>query len=136
MVSERYRSSLRDAVAGAGAIRLHADDLGDGRPHRPQPGPALRHEALLLVAGAVAAFALVGAIAFGGIRHLVGRPGPGRHALWGVLHLPSVAAAIGAVALLNMVDGTAIWAAAGFAGTFIYLIGLAGEYTLSAGMEH
>lgn len=128
----RYRSALRATVAASaapygytltiwttGAILSHARGI-------PNTG-----EALLLLIGAVAAYALVGGVAFGGLsEHLV--PEPSRAAVWGGLQFFSVGLAIGAATVVaHVVEGIAAWPVDGFLVTAIYLLASASQLTLA-----
>ncbi len=132
VIGVRYRSALRATVAASaapygytltiwttGAILSHAR----GIPNTP--------EALLLLVGAVAAYALVGGLAFGGMsEHLV--PEPARAAVWGGLQFISVAAAIAAATLVaHLVTGILAWPLDGFIVTGIYLLAAASQLTLA-----
>jgi hypothetical protein len=121
--SRRYRAALRTTVATSalpygytltvwttGAILSHARGI-------PDTG-----EALLLLVGAVAAYALVGGIAFGGLSEQLAPP-QARAAVWGALHLISVGAAIvAATAVAHTVQGTVAWPLDGFVVTAVYLL--------------
>ena len=132
MTQVRYRSALRASVAASaapygytltiwttGAILSHARGIPDTR------------DALLLLVGAVAAYALVGGLAFGGLsEHLM--PEPARAAVWGALQFISVGLAIGAAALVaHYVDSVAAWPLDGFLVTAIYLLASAFQLTLA-----
>lgn len=129
---KRYKSALRVTVASSaapygytltiwtsGAVLSHAQGI-------PNAG-----EALLLLAGAVAAYALVGGLAFGGLsEQLV--PEPARAVVWGGLHLVSVALAIGAASLVaHFVTDAAAWLLGGFLATGVYLVASAAQLTIA-----
>ena len=88
-------------------------------------------EALLFLAGAVAAYALVGGLAFGGLsEQLV--PEPARAVVWGGLHFLSVALAIGAASLVaHFVTDAVAWLLGGFLVTGVYLIASAAQLTIA-----
>ncbi len=123
MGSPRFRSALRTTVATSalpygytltiwttGAILSHARGI-------PDTG-----QALLLLVGAVAAYALVGGIAFGGLSEQLAPP-PSRAAVWGALHLVSVGAAIAAATVVaHTVTGIVVWPLDGFLVTAVYLL--------------
>lgn len=128
----RYKSALRLTVASSaapygytlsiwtsGAVLSHARGI-------PNAG-----EALLFLAGAVAAYALVGGLAFGGLsEQLV--PEPARAVVWGGLHFLSVALAIGAASLVaHFVTDPVAWLLGGFLVTGVYLIASAAQLTIA-----
>jgi membrane protein implicated in regulation of membrane protease activity len=52
--------------------------------------------------------------------------------LWGGFHLPSVGAAIGAVALVSeLIDGSFAWLLVGLLATSIYLLVIAAQFTVA-----
>ena len=129
---KRYKSALRVTIASSaapygytltiwtsGAVLSHAQGI-------PNAG-----EALLLLAGAVAAYALVGGLAFGGLsEQLV--PEPARAVVWGGLQLVSVALAIGAASLVaHFVEDPAAWLLGGFLVTGVYLVASAAQLTIA-----
>jgi hypothetical protein len=88
-------------------------------------------DALLFMLGGVVAFALVGTASFGSIRArmAVDAKPP---AVWGGVHLISIAAAILAVtAVAHSVTGAASWPLGGFAATLVYLALLAAQLTVA-----
>jgi hypothetical protein len=117
-----YRAALRATVAASagpygytltiwtsGAILAHARGIPDAG------------DALLFAAGAVAAYALVGGLAFGGFHAQITRASR-RAVAWGGLHFFSVGIAIGAAALIaRLVGGLAVWPLGGFCATAGYL---------------
>ena len=123
-----YRPALRAAVAASaapygytltiwtsGAILSHARGI---------PSAA---DALLFLTGAVAAYALVGGWAVGGVAERLA-PEPTHAVIWGGLHLFSVGLAIGAAALVaRLVTSPAAWLLGGFLATALYLIASAGQ---------
>ena len=132
MLRSRYRSALRATVAASaapygytltiwttGAVLTHA---------RGVPGTT---EALLFLVGAVAAYALVGGLAFGGLsERLV--PEPARAVVWGGLHLFSVGLAIGAASLIaHLVKDVAAWPLDGFLVTALYLVASASQLAVA-----
>lgn len=84
--------------------------------------------ALAFMFGAVTGFALVGAVAFGGVRRHFGQePGEAR-LIWGSFHFFSVGCAIGTTALVaRYVEGFVAWPLAGFLFTTAYLLVLGVE---------
>ena len=83
-------------------------------------------------AGAVAGFAAVGALAHGSAAQVLNAAPDARVRLWGGFHLPSVGAAIGAVALVTaLVEDELAWPLVGFAATGIYLLVIAAQFTIA-----
>jgi hypothetical protein len=129
-VQTRYKSALRATVAASaapygytltiwtsGAVLSHARGI---------PNTA---SALLFLLGAVAAYALVGGLAFGGFsEQLV--PDPARAVVWGGLHFFSVGVAVIVVSLVaHLVTNTAAWPLGGFLATALYLFASASQLT-------
>jgi hypothetical protein len=131
-VRPRYRSALRTTVAASagpygytltiwtsGAVLAHARGL---------PGT---REALLFLVGAVAAYGVVGGIAFGGFSEQFA-PAPGRSFVWGALHLFSVGLAIGAAATVaHFVQSAAAWPLGAFFVTTLYLVASASQLAVA-----
>lgn len=91
-------------------------------------------EALLFLAGAVAGFGLVGAAAHGGPSGILAGADPDRPTvrLWGGFHVPSVGFAIAAATgLTALVHGSLVWPLVGFSITVIYLVVIAGQFTIA-----
>jgi hypothetical protein len=124
----RYRHAVRQAASmsvapygytltvwTSGAVLTHAHGV---------PSTA---DALLFMVGGVVAFGLVGVAGFGHIRaRMTVDPKP--PAVWGGLHLISVAASILAVtAVAHGIAGAESWPLGGFAATLIYLVLLAAQ---------
>lgn len=136
MIRGRYGRNLRSAVGSSaapygftlsvwtsGAIISHARGIPDAL------------HALLFMVGAVLAFALVGALAYGDLTGYTGERQPGS-SLWGNFHFLSVGLSIGAAALVTgLVDNGFVWILASFSSTTCYLIGLGFEFTVSERME-
>jgi hypothetical protein len=132
-VPSRYRTHLQAAVATSaapygytltvwtsGAVTMHAQGI-----------PSTL-EALLFLAGAVAGFAVVGAAAHGSPAQVLRVSHDTRVRLWGGFHLPSVGAAIGAVALVSeLIDGSFAWLLVGLLATSIYLLVIAAQFTVA-----
>jgi hypothetical protein len=132
VVLTRYRSALRATVAASaapygytltiwtsGAVLSHAHGI---------PSAA---EALLFLVGAVAAYALVGGLAFGGFSGQV-IPEPARAVVWGGLHFFSVGLAIAAAALVAEVVGEpAAWPLGAFLATALSLLGSASQLAVA-----
>lgn len=111
-------------VWGTGTVGV--DELG-------RPGVV---QVLLLVAGAVAAFLLVEAVAYRTLRpHRAESPEPPR-ALWGSAHWIAAGVAIALAWALDRLIGTSVaWPLAGFAATAVFLLLQAGEALLAARLE-
>ena len=128
---ERWRANLRWVVASAatpygytltvwttGAIVAHRQGLPD------------ELGALGFAGGAVAAFALAGALGHGHLGR-VAAPRVPEFSLWQVLHLVSLAAAILlAAGIARLVHGEAVWPLAGFTATAVYLLAVAAQLSL------
>ena len=129
-----YRQRLRGAVASSaapygytlviwcsGAVTANVRGL-----------PATEH-ALMLAAGAITAFALVGLLAFGKPARVLASPEEKEVQLWGAFHLPVVAAALGIATLLAHAvhDAILAWLLVGFAATATYLLVIALQYMLA-----
>lgn len=119
-----YRHHLRTAVAAsagpygytltiwtAGAVTSHAH----GIPGAP--------DALLLLLGAVSAFAAVAAFAYSGIHRPLAEGGLGPARIWAGFHVLSVGSSVLAVwAIATVVAGHLVWLLTGFAATAIFLL--------------
>ena len=127
-----YRSSLRATVAASaapygytltiwtsGAVLSHAHGIPNGG------------DALIFLIGAVAAFALIGGVVFGGLSEPV-IVEHSRVVVWGGLHFVSVGAAIGVAWLVgHVVSSAAVWPIGGFLITALYLLGSALQLTVA-----
>ncbi len=132
VIGVRYRSALRATVAASAApygYTLTIWTTGAILSHAR--GIPTTTDALLLLVGAVAAYALVGGLAFGGMsEHLV--PEPSRAAVWGGLQFISVGLAIVAATLVaNVVHNIGAWPLDGFLVTGIYLVAAASQLTIA-----
>lgn len=93
--------------------------------------------ALTFMVGAVLGFALVGALAFGGVTAHFDRAHDEAPLVWGSFHLLSVAVAIGGVWLVShFVQSFLAWPLGGFVATSVYLLGAAAESTLAYEWDH
>lgn len=129
----RYRAHLQAAVATSAApygYTLTIWTSGAITTHARGVPSAL--EALLFLGGAVAGFAAVGAAAHGSATQVL-RPAPEATVrLWGGFHLPSVGLAIAGTSLVAaLVHGVLAWPLVGFLATCIYLIVIAGQFTIA-----
>lgn len=89
-------------------------------------------EALLFLGGAVAGFALVGALAHGSATRVLRTAAEPTVRLWGGFHLPSVGLAIaGSTLVVAVVHGVIAWPVVGFLATCIYLVVIAGQFTIA-----
>ena len=132
-MAARYRTHLRTVVASSaapygytltvwtsGAVAIHAR------------GIPTTLDALMFLGGAVAGFAAVGALAHGSAGRVLNAAPDARVRLWGGFHVPSVGAAIGAVALVTaLVEDALAWPLVGFAATSIYLLVIAAQFTIA-----
>jgi hypothetical protein len=129
-VGRDYREHLRTAVGSSAApygYTLATWTTGAALSHAYGVPTSL--DALLFMAGAVLAFAMVGAIAFGGMGTRFAHA-PREAALWGSFHFLSVGGAIGAAALVAyLVAGGAGWVLGPFASTTTYLLVLGAQFS-------
>lgn len=129
-----YRQYLRSVVAtsaGPHGYTLTIFTTGSVTIH--SEGVPSAAEAILLLAGAAAAFGLVGASAFGGLSRALGPVAGAEVLLYGALHLPSVGLAILACALLGVaLDGLVLWTLVGVVGTGTFLVLHAAQLLLVA----
>jgi hypothetical protein len=128
-----YSEHLRSAVASSaapygytltiwtsGAVAMH--DLGS-----PNAG-----RVLLFLAGAVGGFLAAGVLAHGSPRSQLGERKSESVRVWGGIHIVPIAAAVGFTSLVcTVINGAGAWIVIGFAGTLIYLLGLAAQFTIA-----
>ena len=108
-------------ISLGGSIALAVDALG---------GPGLGG-VLAMMAGAVAAFALLEGMAQGSLEPRASAPDR-PPSIWGNAHVPSAGAALCAVwAVLQAIEGVAGWAATGFAATAAYFAVTAAQRVLT-----
>ncbi len=121
-----YRTALRTAVASSAAPYGYTLTIWtSGAVISHEVGLPASWEALLFMGGAVAGFALVGGLAFGGF-HQRFAPEPKRAALWSSFHVLPIALAIGAATVTSiLIPETGAWPLGGFLSTTIYLVVLA-----------
>lgn len=86
-------------------------------------------DTLLLIGGAVAGFAILASVAFGGLGEAL-RPATRRHVkVWGGMHVPALGSSVVVCSgLVHVLRGHLIWLSVGFAATTTYLAVLAGQY--------
>ena len=128
----RYRSALGATVAtSAGPYGYTLTIWTSGAVLSHAHGIPSTTAAFLFLLGAVAAYALVSGLAFGGLsEHVVLEPT--RAAVWGGLHFLSVGLAIGAASLVARWDASlAAWPLGGFLATALYLLASASELTVA-----
>ena len=136
---KRYRLDLRNVVgSSATAYGYTLTVWSTGMVLSHAYGPPSPPLVFAFFGGAVLAFALVGALAFGGV---TARPGGGSShaALWGSFHLLSVGLAVGAVWLVSAhAPSFPGWPLGAFVATALYLAVVGAENTaadLKAGSE-
>ena len=121
-IGRRYRSDLRSVVgSSATAYGYTLTVWSSGMILSHAYGPPSPPLIFAFFGGAVLAFAVVGALAFGGV---TARPGGGysRAALWGSFHLLSVGLAVGATWLISAyAPSFPGWPLGAFAATALYL---------------
>ncbi|MGI9556753.1 MAG: hypothetical protein ACR2N5_02305 [Solirubrobacterales bacterium] len=131
---QHYRGRLRGAVASSAApygftlvIWTSGAITADVRGF-----PSSLH-ALMLAAGAITAFAVVGLLAFRDPEHVLATPKEPAVELWGAFHLPVVGAAIALAALIahTVQNPVVAWALVGFGATATYLLVIALQYLLA-----
>lgn len=107
------------AVWGTGTVTLSFRDT---------PDPSM---VLAFIAGVVLGFAMVGALAYRGVR---GYSGGERHSveLWGNFHIPAVGLSVAAAILVGyLVPNDFAWFLAPFLSTALYLLVLGVEFTVA-----
>ena len=140
MMGNHYLRNLRAAVgSSAGPYGYTLAVWTTGAVIMDTHGKPTAPYAAAFMAGAVLAFALVGALAFGKPTGNFARE-QGQEVIWGSTHVFSVGLSIGAAFVVgNYVTGFIVWPLAAFLSTAIYLLVLGGEstfaYLLAAGHE-
>ena len=138
MLHKDYRNNLRTTLGSSaapygytlatwtsGAVFIHIRGVPDTL------------EALGFMVGAVAGFALVGVLAFGGLtKHFDREPSEG-NLIWGSFHFFSVGVAIGAATLVaHYIESFAAWPLGGFLFTGAYLLVAGAESTVAYEWDH
>ena len=134
-ILEGYRSGLRSVVGASTTAYGYTLTVGPTSMLLTGTyGPPKPFEVLLFCSGAILAFALVGALAFGGVRGQFGEP-PKRIQLWGSFHFISVGLAVSVAYLVGAHAPDALgWPVGAFAATATYLI-LVGFENSAADLE-
>lgn len=129
-----YRAHLRSAVAASAAPYGYTLTIWtSGAVTTHELGVPTAFEALLFLLGAVSGFGLTSALAYGGPARTFGSRTHGEVRLWGAFHLFSVGLAIGAAALIVAVlHNPVAWLLVGLVATAVYLMAIAGQFTLAA----
>lgn len=135
----RYRSDLRNVVgSSATAYGYTLTVWSTGSILSYAYGPPSPPLLFAFFGGAVLAFALIGALAFGGVTALPGG-GANRSELWGSFHFLSVGLAVGAAWLVSAyAPSFPGWPLSAFAATALYLVVVGAENAaadLKAGSE-
>jgi hypothetical protein len=118
-----YRPGLRSVVGASATAYGYTLTVGPTSMLLTHAyGPPKPVEVLFFCGGAILAFALVGALAFGGASEHFGDP-PRRIHLWGSFHFFSVGLAVSAAYLVGTHAPDALgWPAGAFAATAMYLM--------------
>lgn len=134
-----YRQHLRAVVAASAApygytLTLWTAGAVTTSEQGELPSSA---EALLLLAGAVVGFGIVGTFAFGGINGILAPGTRGEIRVWGGMHLPSVGLSILVVGwVAGLVPGLPAWPLVGFVATTTYLLVIGGQFWLATQRGH
>lgn len=128
-----YRRHLRSAVATSAAPYGYTLTIWtSGAVTTHARGIPTAWEALLFLGGAVLGFAAAAALAYGRPSQVFAAREHGSVRLWGGFHLISVGLAIGAAALVTaLIHDPVAWMVVGFAATLVYLLVIAGQFTLA-----
>ena len=118
-----YRPGLRSVIGASATAYGYTLTVGPSSMLLTGAyGPPKPCEVLLFGSGAIVAFALVGALAFGGVSGHFGDH-PKKIQLWGSFHFLSVGFAVGAAYLVGaFVPSELGWPLGAFAATATYLI--------------
>jgi hypothetical protein len=118
-----YRSGLRSVVGASATAYGYTLTVGPSSMLLTGVyGPPKPFEVLLFCSGAIVAFALVGALAFGGVSGHFGDH-PKKIQLWGSFHFLSVGFAVGAAYLVGaFVPSELGWPLGAFAATATFLM--------------
>ena len=132
-----YRSHLKTAVASSAAPYGYTLTIWtSGAVTTHSRGIPTAWEALLFLAGAVLGFGVTAALAYGRPSEILAPREHGSVRLWGGFHFVSVGLAIGAAALVTAtVKDPVAWMIVGFVATLVYLVVIAGQFTLADSHE-
>ncbi len=138
MIRRHYRKRLRTTLGSSAApygYTLATWTTGAVLTNaRGIPGtPA----ALTFMVGAVLGFALVGALAFGGIQRHFDQESREAPLIWGSFHFFSVGVAIGVAALVALyIESFLAWPLGGFLSTIAYLLVAGAESSIAYEWDH
>ncbi len=120
----RYRDDLRSVIGSSSAAYGYTVTVwSTGAVLSHYFGPPSPPEVLTFFGGAVVAFALVGAFAFGGVTTRFSGGGSGSIELWGSFHFLSVGLAIGVAWLVGAyAPSFPGWPLGSFVATALYFI--------------
>jgi hypothetical protein len=119
-VRRQLRSSVVESAAPYGYTLTI---FGTGSVAEYMIGKPHVFEVLIYIAGAVAGFLAVAALAYGRPTIRLRKPQPGPEAIWGHAHLVSAGAAVGASwAFLQVLSTNVAWTIVGFLTTVVYLL--------------
>jgi hypothetical protein len=137
MILNHYRKNLRTAVgSSAGPYGYTLATWTTGAVLTNARGIPDALAALTFMGGAVLGFAVVGALAFGGVTKHFDRE-QSQALLWGSFHFFSVGFAIGVAALVaHYVQSSVAWPLAAFLSTIVYLLVLGAESTAAYMWDH
>ena len=137
MATSRYRAQLQTTVASSAAPYGYTLTIWtSGAVTTHARGVPSTWEALLLLAGAVAGFALTAALAHGSATDTFSSHRHRPIRLWAGFHLVSVGSAIGAsTAIAHMLESPVAWLAVGFVATTIYLLVAAAQFAFAEKLD-
>jgi hypothetical protein len=132
-MAKDYRAHLRATVAASAAPYGYTLTIWtSGAVTTHERGLPTAWEAVLFLLGAVCGFGLTSVVAYGGAARAFAARSHGAVRLWGAFHLLSVGLAILAAAIIvAVVDSTVAWALVGLVATTVYLLTIAGQFTLA-----
>lgn len=129
-----YRNALQGAVASsAGPYGYTLTLWCSGILAVEKLGHPVLGDVLLLAGGAILAFMLLAAVAYGAVRFTFVAREPTQLGVWAHTHLLSAMAAASAVwVVVPVVSGAAGWALTGFLASSVYLLGYALQTLLAS----